>query len=202
MSENNDSGEISWVKTISRGSAAGALAEAYEQIANEEGEIENLYLAMSQVPDVIKPADDHYRALLHNKDNPLAPWLSELIATYVAIICDCEYAYVCHGENYQRYSGYSQESKKVIKALKDGSWREVLVDKGAVVAIEYTEKLTLYPSQSGKEEVDNLRKGGFNDKEISYIIQIAASFSYWSRVINGLGIKLSEELRASFVSDY
>jgi alkylhydroperoxidase family enzyme len=54
-------------------------------------------------------------------------------------------------------------------------------------ALEYTRKLSLTPESVQASDIEALRTAGFCDKGISYIIQIAASFGYWARMINGLG---------------
>ena len=41
--------------------------------------------------------------------------------------------------------------------------------------------------------MDKLRTAGLDDKQIVYLVQISASFAYWARVINGLGICLGDE---------
>ena len=57
--------DIAWVKVIDQKKATGSLRKAYESVKGRDGTVENLYLAMSQTPEVIKPADDHYLAILH-----------------------------------------------------------------------------------------------------------------------------------------
>ena len=45
-----------------------------------------------------------------------------------------------------------------------------------------------------KNDIDKLRAVGFDDKEISYIVQIVSSFAYWSRMINALGTKVGKTI--------
>ena len=184
------SGDVAWVKTVPVGDAQGELARAYATVADDAGAVENLYLAMSLLPATIAPADAHYRALLHHPDAPLAPWLAELVVTWVAILCDCEYARVCHGANYRRHRSDDAESTQLLAALEAGSWRETVTDRRLYAALVYTEKLTLRPAQMNAQDVDRLREVGFDDREISHLVQLGASFAYWARLINGLGIRL------------
>ena len=95
--------DIAWVKVIDQKKATGSLRKAYESVKGRDGTVENLYLAMSQTPEVIKPADDHYLAILHNPNSPLVPWFAELISTYVAILCGSIYAFLHHGEHFEFY---------------------------------------------------------------------------------------------------
>ena len=158
--------------------------------------MENLYLAMSQTPQAIQPADAHYLALLHNPDNPLDPWLSELVSTYVAILCGSTYAAANHGANFAMYLGDPSRAERILQALRDDTW-ETLEDAQTKAALRYTRKLSLHPDQMTAGDVDFLRQAGFCDKGISYLIQLVASFAYWARMINGLGTQLGETLGLS-----
>ena len=53
-------------------------------------------------------------------------------------------------------------------------------------------KLSLAPGEMSAQDLEPLRAAGFCDKGISYIIQLAASFAYWARMINGLGTRLGD----------
>jgi len=98
-----DDKPIAWAEVIAQGDASGDLAVAYGAVTGADGQVESLYLAMSRTPRAIQPADAHYLALLRNLDNPLEPWLSELISTYVAVLCGCDYAVQNHGANFSEY---------------------------------------------------------------------------------------------------
>lgn len=181
---------VAWVDVIPQDQAGGDLATAYDAVKDADGEVENLYLAMSQTPQAIKPADDHYRALLHNKDNPLEPWLAELVSTYVAILCGCDYAARNHGANFTMYLGDRPRADKILAALHDETWETSLQGDRLLAALHYTCKLSLQPAQVSEADIDALRAAGFCDKGISYLVQLVASFAYWSRMINGLGTRL------------
>ncbi len=192
-----DKKAIAWVEVIPQQEACGDLATAYNAVKDEDGEVENLYLAMSQTPQAIKPADDHYRALLHNKDNPLEPWLAELVSTYVAILCGCDYAARNHGANFAMYLGNQVRADEILAALRDDTWETSLQDQALIAALRYTRKLSLEPSLIGEADIEALRSVGFCDKGISYLVQLVASFAYWSRMINGLGIRLGKTVGIS-----
>lgn len=189
---------IAWVDVIPQDQAEGDLATAYDAVKGSDGQVENLYLAMSQTPKAIKPADDHYLALLHNSDSPIVPWLAEFISTYVAILCGCEYAAVNHGENFRHYLDDPARADQMLAALRNNSWSDDLSwDKTVLAAISYTQKLSLTPEQMSASDVQDLRDAGFDDKGISYIIQLVASFAYWARMINGLGTQLGDTIGLS-----
>lgn len=183
---------IAWVDVVGQAEATGDLAKAYEALKGPDGRVENLYLAMSQTPLAIQPADAHYRAVLHNPDNPLEPWLAELVATYVAVLCGSHYAAMNHGDNVRFRHDDPDEALRMLASLKDGSWPTLLKGTAAGAALAYTHKLSLDPANMCAADIEALRAAGFDDKSISYIVQIAASFAYWARITNGLGIRLGE----------
>ncbi len=185
---------VAWVKCIEEQDATGDVAKAYAHVAGPDGVVENLYKAMSLTPGVIKPADDHYLALLHNKSSPLEPWLSELIATYVSILCGSEYAALNHGENFEHHYGNRQESSTILRSLYDSEPKVKGLPAATCVAIDFTRKLSLSPQQISSTDIDQLRAVGFCDTSISYIAQIAASFAYWARITNALGIELGDTI--------
>lgn len=182
---------IAWVEVIPQDKAEGTLAEAYDAVKGKDGKVENLYLAMSQTPAAIQPADAHYLALLHNPDNPLEPWLAELVSTHAAILCGCRYAVVNHGANFRMYLGDEPRADAILQALEAGE-EPANEDSRMLAALRYARKLSLKPDQMNTEDLDPLRAAGFCDKGISYLIQITAAFAYWARMINGLGTQLGE----------
>lgn len=185
---------IAWIEVISQEEATGDLADAYDALKGADGRVENLYLAMSQTPQVLQPADAHYVAVLHNPDNPLEPWLAELVATYVAILCGSNYAAINHGDNVRFRHPDTAEALAILASVRDGSWSDLLKGTRAGAALAYTQKLSLAPARMCADDIAALRAAGFDDKSISYIVQIAASFAYWARITNGLGIRLGETI--------
>jgi len=53
----------------------------------------------------------------------------------------------------------------------------------------YTRKLTLTPGEVQHIDIEHIRSQGATDEEILEVNQVAASFNYSNRVINGLGVK-------------
>ena len=203
MSKNSHITEIAWVDVVHQNDASGNLKLAYDAVKGRDGTVENLYLAMSQTPEVIKPAEDHYVAILHNPNSPLKPWFAELISTFVAILCGCEYAYLNHGENFEYYFDDRKKSEDILLSLHDGSWKAKLVSVShtLVPTLQFSKKLTLEPEKMTKNDLIELRGVGLDDKEISYIIQIVSSFAYWSRMINALGTKVGKTIGFSNTKD-
>jgi alkylhydroperoxidase family enzyme len=54
--------------------------------------------------------------------------------------------------------------------------------------LEYVEKLTLRPVTVGREDIETLRRVGFDDTAILQINLLASWFNYINRVADGLGV--------------
>ncbi|MFT5351605.1 MAG: putative peroxidase-related enzyme, partial [Gammaproteobacteria bacterium] len=156
------------------------------------GQLDNLYQGFSLRPHTIVPADDLYLAAMHHADNVLPTWMSELIGTYVAILTGCDYASAHHGHNYSYLINDSEKSEKVLAALKSNDLA-CCGDDREVAALRYVLQLCMEPASIEKQHVDTLSELGWSDGEILEIVQLVAMFSYFVRVINGVGIQLGNE---------
>ncbi len=174
-------------------SGEAAVRDAYRAVADGNGRVHNLYKAMSLVPAAIAPADRLYRALMHDDACPLEPWLRELVAVHVAILCDSGYAVAHHGENFHDFYGDRERSEALLDQLRRGGWREEIADARLKAILSFNERLATAPESIAEEDIEALRRAGLSDREIVYLAQISASFAYWSRIINALGIVLGDE---------
>jgi len=185
--------QVCWLQFVPETEAEGELAQAYRSVAGPDGRVDNLYKAMSLSAAAIEPADNLYKALLHNADCPFDPWLRELISTQVALLCGSEYAAINHGENFHDFYGNRSESEKLLMAIRQHRWPETDREPGLPAILAFSHDLTREPEKISSSHIEKLRIAGLNDKQIVYLVQITASFAYWARVINGLGICLGDE---------
>ena len=68
--------------------------------------------------------------------------------------------------------------------------------------LEYAEKITLHGDQVSEEDVEGLRKIGWNDKEILEIAALTCYRIFISRMADALGVELTEgyhNLRRDYV---
>lgn len=56
--------------------------------------------------------------------------------------------------------------------------------------LEYVSKLTLEPSCMVKDDVERLRRVGFEDTQILEIVQLASWFNFMTRIADGLGVRV------------
>jgi uncharacterized protein YciW len=58
--------------------------------------------------------------------------------------------------------------------------------------LDYASKLTIYPKDMIKEDVERLREIGYSDRGILDINQIISYFAYVNRIADGLGVELED----------
>ncbi|MCE2518635.1 MAG: peroxidase-related enzyme [Alphaproteobacteria bacterium] len=183
---------ICWLDIVEPEDADGLLAETYDLIRRTDGSVHNLYKAMSLRPEPIRWADGHYRAVLHNSENSLPEWFLELVATMVARLASCAYAQTHHGANLRHLVGDAARADAMVDAAAAGREADVLDGKLAAL-VSYARKLANEPDGMTQEDVSRARNAGADDAEILETAQVAACFSYWVRIINGLGIRIGNE---------
>ncbi|WP_299848733.1 hypothetical protein [uncultured Roseovarius sp.] len=183
---------VSWIESDAN---IGDLLtdEMRKQVCRDDGTLHRLYQALAPWPSAILPVHKFYQAILHAPDAPLDLNNGEFVATYVAILNKCTYARAHHGENFCATATSREDAQKVLDVLESGSLQsDILSDRQRAIAI-YTRKLSLEPQAMVKGDIEALSDVGLRSAEIVHINQIAASFGYWTRMINGLGISLGEE---------
>ena len=67
-------------------------------------------------------------------------------------------------------------------------WRAAELDDRDRTMLEYVEKLTLRSVTVGREDIEALRRVGFDDTAILQINLLASWFNYINRVADGLGV--------------
>jgi uncharacterized peroxidase-related enzyme len=181
-----------WIDTIDYDEAGPELRSVFDQVLGPDGQLDNLYRAFSLRGHTILPADDLYKAVLHHGDNTLSKRFSELLGCYVAILTGCDYALAHHGHNFVHLSSDSDHAQGILSALRLD--RTVACgDAREVAALDYTRKLCRFPEDVSESDVEALRDAGWVDGEVLEIVQVVAMFSYFTRVINGVGIALGNE---------
>jgi uncharacterized peroxidase-related enzyme len=73
-------------------------------------------------------------------------------------------------------------------------WRTAGLDPATMALLDYAEKLTVEPAAIGEEEIETLRRHGFDDAGISSVTQVVAYFNYINRIAEGLGVTEEEWL--------
>ena len=59
--------------------------------------------------------------------------------------------------------------------------------------LEYAEKLTIAPASMTQEDIQQLRDAGWEDRDILDIVHVCAYFNFRVRMVDGLGLQVSDE---------
>ena len=59
--------------------------------------------------------------------------------------------------------------------------------------IRFAKVLTERPASVTEEDLDALRREGFDDRAIHDIVQVVALFAYYNRMAEGLGVRLVDD---------
>lgn len=180
---------VCWIDVIESKKAN----EAFDSLRREDGSVHNLYRAFSQFPEPVVSADQFYRDIMHSPDAPLPMWLAELLSVDVAIVNECTYAATHHGENFLHLYGDRAAGARMIEALKLGDFSSKDFDPKVRSLLEFGRKMTCRANKMTQDDIASLRRAGCTEAEISQAVQVTASFAYWTRLINALGISLGDE---------
>ncbi len=184
---------VCWIQTPRDTDLDQAGRAAFDRVRKPDEAVPNLYRAFAAWPAPLPVAHELYRAILHDPDGPLAMAEREMIATQVAILSACGYAETHHGANFRRFHGDPAAAETILSGLRDRHYPDPPFDGRLRAMAIYSEKLTRAPDLMTESDIAALREAGLSDAEIFQLNQIAASFGYWTRVINGLGIRLGDE---------
>lgn len=189
------SDRVCWIETVPDDQADGELRRAYDALKRDDGTVHNLYKAFSSFPQVILSSDRLYRDVMHSRDAPLPLWLAELISIQVAHLAGCAYAFTHHSANFRHlyHQAGHGEGEAVVAGLLAGDWSGPPFDEPMRAILDFGDKLALRPNDLAESDIEALRHAGLTDAEISQIVQVAANFAYWVRVINAFGIRLGDE---------
>lgn len=177
-----------WVETLPYESATAEAREIFDAVRSPDGQVDPLYLSHSLRPYTVLASDMLYKSTLHGDDNLLPPWFLELVGAYTAALLACDYAAFHHGENFRRLAGDDARASDRLQAIKDDRPEQACEGK-ELALLRYARKLTLTPQEMLESDVEALRKAGASDGEIVEVNQVCASFNYYARVINGLGVR-------------
>ena len=61
-----------------------------------------------------------------------------------------------------------------------------------MVMLEYVEKISLAARTITHEDLDQLRKLGWDDREILDIALVSSTYNFWCRMADSLGVELDE----------
>ncbi|HKL47948.1 MAG TPA: peroxidase-related enzyme [Candidatus Izemoplasmatales bacterium] len=175
---------MSWIKELDKDQDT-LLKKIYEDVENRTGkQTSNVLKVHSLKPQILKAHMSLYETLMFEKSQ-LSRTQREMIGVVVSSTNQCPYC-VSHHEEALYHVSDNQDLMKLI--AKD--YRLASLDDKDLMICKYSEKLTKTPYKMYEDDVQKLRRLGFNDEAILDINQIVSYFNYVNRVVHGLGVVL------------
>jgi len=181
-----------WITVIPPESAAGQLKTIYEQVKSPNNQVDMVYQAQSLRPETISGHDTLYKSVLHIETPACPPWFLEAVAVYTSVLNSCTYAATHHTANLKHLLRNPGRLKSILDAFQSNTLSSVF-DGKELALLEYAQKLTLWPGDLDRSDIEQLRRQGSLEEEILEVNQVVACFNYSNRVINGLGVQLGDE---------
>ncbi len=176
---------MSYIEMIDESIASGALAELYKRVGNPDGTVDNVMKIHSLSPESLKAHFDLYVVALH-RPSPLSRVEREIVGTIVSRLNECEYCRTHHAAGLKRL--LPDDRKQLADQLAAGDDTGLTPRESAMA--EYASKLARHPGGVRRDDVDELRAAGLDDRSILDLAQVVAYFCYANRIVNGLGAEI------------
>lgn len=177
---------MSWIKVISFEEATGRLQRLYKQVTGPNNNVDNIMMVHGLRPHTMTGHMSLYKNVLHNSNNTLPKWFLETIGVQVSLLNECDYCINHHFEGLKRLIDNDEKSNQIKRNLEKKN--SPFTEEKYNLALIYSEKLTLNPTELVGEDIVVLRKAGLTDGEVLEINQVAAYFNYANRTVLGLGV--------------
>lgn len=178
---------MSWISIIPFDQAEGKLKKLYQRVTGPNNNIDNIMGVHSLRPHSMEGHMALYKNVLHHKDNLLPKTYLETVGVYVSDLNRCSYCVEHHFAGLQRLLGDDDKSLKLFEALKKEHFDEIFSRKEKS-GLEYARKLTLDQTSLKENDIEDLRKNGYDDGEILELNQVVSYFNYANRTVLGLGV--------------
>ena len=177
---------MSWIKTVAYDEAEGRLKKLYDRVKGPDNSIDNIMLSHSLRAHTMEGHMALYKAVLHHSANKVPKWFLECLGVYVSLLNQCDYCVEHHFQGLMRLLKDDERATAIRSAFETDTPGDVLSGK-ELAAFQYAKALTVTPSDTTENHIQEMRDAGFDDGEILEINQVIAYFCYANRTILGLG---------------
>ncbi len=95
-----------------------------------------------------------------------------------------------HGEALRKAVDVEDETSFAARIAED--WRQMDLPANEQAMLEYVEKITLAATTITEDDIENLRRNGWSDREVLDIALVSAYYCFRCRMADGLGVELDE----------
>ncbi len=171
------------IKTVDEKDASGVVKEVYSHYPKLEGFTDPYFKVLSLWPEWLK-VQDEIETLMFGKSE-LSRQLKEMIITAVSNINSCTYCIDWHAADLKQ-TGLGDVD---VQKFAEGKWRDVNLDEKTKAIVDYAEKVTLNATRITDEDVENLRRLGYSDRQILEATIMACHTNYANRLMDALNAK-------------
>ena len=184
---------MTWIKTISYQEASGKLLNLYDRVKGPDNNVDNVMFAHSLRPHTMEGHMALYKYVLHHPKNKIPKWFLEAVGVYTSILNKCDYCIEHHFAGMTRLLKNDELAENIRLALEAQNL-PVVFNKKEIEALSYVKKLTEQPGNITKEDINDLRKAGWDDGEILELNQVTSYFNYVNRMVLGLGVNTDGDI--------
>ena len=170
-----------YVKEIEESQADPHLQELYRSIEQRFGFIPHFFKALGAMPKVIEGQLQLNGAVMG--DGALSTVVKEQIGVVVSGINSSAYCIFIHMELLQRFG-----VDKVLARKLTTDYENAAVEPKAKALFRFADKLTRKPYDIEDEDIETVKKAGWDDAAVRETVLTVAYFNYVNRVSLGLGL--------------
>ena len=184
---------MTWISTISYDDADGELKKLYDRIKGPDNNVDNIMMAHSLRPHSMQGHMTLYKYVLHHPRNTLPKSYLETIGVWVSLLNECSYCVEHHFGGLSRLLDDDDRAAEIRQAMENEDLAQAFAGR-ELAGLQYAAKLTAAASAVSEEDVEDMRRAGFDDGEILEINQVTAYFAYANRMVLGLGINTDGDI--------
>ena len=163
------------------------MRERIEAVAEKSGFVLNVFLAMAHRPEEWRAFFAYHDALME-KEGGLSAADRELIVVATSAANDCLYCVVAHGA-----IARIRARNPLIADQVAVDWRKADLTERQKAMLGFAVKLALRPADVADQDLEVLRRHGFDDEEIWDIGAITASFALSNRMAHLTAMRPNDE---------
>jgi uncharacterized peroxidase-related enzyme len=172
---------MSFVSTIPEAQAGPELKPLYDEVKDGWNFLPNYWQAQGRRPDLLRIQKDLYTNVFTK--GALPQGLKEQIGLVVAGINTSSYCVAMHMEILRRMGIEKPIARKLAT-----DWEHAPVEPKVLELFRFAAKLTKRPGDISKEDVEALRKAGWDDEAIYETVLSTSVMGFFNRVSLGLGL--------------
>ena len=180
---------MAYIETVPVGAAEGAVRALYERAQAGRGYVPNYTKAFCHRPDVYAA----WGALIGSISGRMDPRRYELVTVAAARALGSSYCALAHGSALLEKGLVPPES---VRAVAVGETAATGVSPADAAAMRFAERVARDARAIRQEDVRALRDHGLSDAEIFDVAAAAAARSFFSKLLDALGVMPDAAYRA------